>query len=309
MLTPHQQLFLDYQQWEQNHFCQPLHQMQQWRNVQQEEYALIVKKNMQLMQKHQKEQKKILLEISPASGFKVDVNNMHFYKGKGCDKCHGIGYKGRIGLYEIMEMCQEIEQVILSGKVSEYEIEEIAIKNGMLKIVQDGLLKALEGTTTIEEVFRVSDQIKNRLNPVFKIVKEPLDFQFKIMQDKQRYYIFQSKNMPKQKLLILDGNALVHRAFHALPSTMSTKSGIPTNAIYGFLAIFIKALKDIKPTHIAISFDVSKHTFRNDLYPEYKANRVKQPDELYTQFPYIKEIIKYFNICLLYTSPSPRDQA
>lgn len=102
--------------------------------------------------------------------------------------------------------------------------------------------------------------------------------------------------MPKQKLLILDGNALVHRAFHALPSTMSTKSGIPTNAIYGFLAIFIKALKDIKPTHIAISFDVSKHTFRNDLYPEYKANRVKQPDELYTQFPYIKEIIKYFNI-------------
>lgn len=101
--------------------------------------------------------KKILLEISPASGFKVDVNNMHFYKGKGCDKCHGIGYKGRIGLYEIMEMCQEIEQVILSGKVSEYEIEEIAIKNGMLKIVQDGLLKALEGTTTIEEVFRVSD--------------------------------------------------------------------------------------------------------------------------------------------------------
>jgi len=100
----------------------------------------------------------------------------------------------------------------------------------------------------------------------------------------------------KKKLLILDGNALVHRAFHALPQTMSTKSGLQTNAIYGFVSIFIKALKDIKPTHIAICFDVSKKTFRNDLFNNYKANRVKQPDELYLQFPYIKEIIKAFNI-------------
>lgn len=102
--------------------------------------------------------------------------------------------------------------------------------------------------------------------------------------------------MSKKRLLILDGNALVHRAFHALPSTMSTKLGLQTNAIYGFVSIFIKALKDIKPTHVAVSFDVSKHTFRNDLYVEYKANRVKQPDELYAQFPYIKEIVKDFNI-------------
>lgn len=102
--------------------------------------------------------------------------------------------------------------------------------------------------------------------------------------------------MQKGKLLILDGNALVHRAFHALPETMSTNSGLQTNAIYGFVSIFIKALKDIKPTHVAVCFDVSKKTFRNDLYIEYKANRVKQPDELYLQFPYIKEIVKNFNI-------------
>ncbi len=100
----------------------------------------------------------------------------------------------------------------------------------------------------------------------------------------------------KQKLLILDANALVHRAFHALPSTMMTKDGLPTNAIYGFTSVLIKVLKEIKPTHIAVCFDVSRKTFRNDIYPEYKATRVKQADELFIQFPVIKEIINAFNI-------------
>ena len=100
---------------------------------------------------------KTLLDVSEASGFKVDIGNLHFFHGKGCEKCHGIGYKGRIGLFEIMDMNEEIEEVILSGKVSEYEIERIAVKNGMLKISQDGLLKAAQGITTVEEVFRVSN--------------------------------------------------------------------------------------------------------------------------------------------------------
>ncbi len=100
----------------------------------------------------------------------------------------------------------------------------------------------------------------------------------------------------KQKLLIVDANALVHRAFHALPSTMITKDGVPTNATYGFVSILSKALKEIKPDYIAVCFDVSKKTFRNELYTEYKANRAKQPDELYTQFKFIKEIVRDFNI-------------
>lgn len=99
---------------------------------------------------------KILLSIPESSNFKVDINNLHFYHGKGCDKCHGMGYKGRIGLYEIMDMNEEVEQIILSGKVSEYELERIAINHGMLKIVQDGLLKATQGITTVDEVFRVA---------------------------------------------------------------------------------------------------------------------------------------------------------
>jgi type II secretory ATPase GspE/PulE/Tfp pilus assembly ATPase PilB-like protein len=75
----------------------------------------------------------------------------------GCDICNGIGFKGRIGIYEIMNMNKDIETLILSEHVSEYSIEEIAIKNGMVKMVQDGLLRALEGVTSVEEVFEAAD--------------------------------------------------------------------------------------------------------------------------------------------------------
>ncbi len=101
--------------------------------------------------------KKILGEINPNSGYKIDFNNMHFYKGKGCEKCAGIGLKGRMGIYEIFAMSQEIEKVILSGQVSEYQMQDIAVKQGMITMVQDGLLKALDGITTVEEVFSVAE--------------------------------------------------------------------------------------------------------------------------------------------------------
>ncbi len=85
----------------------------------------------------------------------VDFKNLHFYKGKGCEECSGLGYKGRIGLYEIFIMTKEIEQAILSDQVSEYAIQELAVKGGMVTMVQDGLLKALEKTTSVGEIFRV----------------------------------------------------------------------------------------------------------------------------------------------------------
>ncbi|PIT88397.1 MAG: hypothetical protein COU29_01245 [Candidatus Magasanikbacteria bacterium CG10_big_fil_rev_8_21_14_0_10_36_32] len=88
---------------------------------------------------------------------KIDLNNLKFYKGAGCPECSGLGYKGRIGIYEIFAMNKEIENIILSGQVSEYVIQEIAVKNGMVTMIQDGLLKALDKITTIDEVFRVAD--------------------------------------------------------------------------------------------------------------------------------------------------------
>jgi DNA polymerase-1 len=103
----------------------------------------------------------------------------------------------------------------------------------------------------------------------------------------------------EEKFLIIDSNALIHRAFHALPDTMENKEGLKTNSIYGFSNILIKIINELKPTHIVACFDVKKKTFRNDLYKEYKANRKKQPQELYDQIPYIKKILSAFNVKIL----------
>jgi type II secretory ATPase GspE/PulE/Tfp pilus assembly ATPase PilB-like protein len=101
--------------------------------------------------------KKALSEINPKAGYKVDLENLKFYRGKGCDACGGIGYKGRLGIYEIFIMSPEIEKVILSGQVSEYDMQRIAIEQGMVTMVQDGLLKALDGITSVDEVFSVAE--------------------------------------------------------------------------------------------------------------------------------------------------------
>jgi type II secretory ATPase GspE/PulE/Tfp pilus assembly ATPase PilB-like protein len=88
---------------------------------------------------------------------KIDFNNLKFYEGKGCEACQGIGFKGRMGIFEIMDMNTEIEKLILSGSASEYDMRANSVKNGMITMAQDGLLKALAGTTTVEEVFRVAE--------------------------------------------------------------------------------------------------------------------------------------------------------
>ncbi len=102
--------------------------------------------------------KKILGAIPEASGEKVDLAKLAFWKGGGCTACMGLGYKGRIGIYEIMIMDKDIEKVILSEKVSEYEMQEIAVSKGMVTMVQDGLLKALDKITSVEEVFRTASE-------------------------------------------------------------------------------------------------------------------------------------------------------
>jgi type IV pilus assembly protein PilB len=85
----------------------------------------------------------------------VSSRRFTFFTAAGCKACNQLGYKGRIGIYEVLIMNNIIEQMILSGKVSEYEMEKIAVEQGMLTMVQDGVTKALEGITSLEEVFRV----------------------------------------------------------------------------------------------------------------------------------------------------------
>ncbi|MCW1929709.1 MAG: GspE/PulE family protein [Candidatus Kerfeldbacteria bacterium] len=89
---------------------------------------------------------------------KPNLSTVTFYKGVGCDFCNHTGYKGRIGIYEVFTMSAEIEQQILSGKVSEFEMKDILHRAGMLTMGQDGVLKVCEGITTADEVFRVAKE-------------------------------------------------------------------------------------------------------------------------------------------------------
>lgn len=103
-------------------------------------------------------------------------------------------------------------------------------------------------------------------------------------------------NKDRKKLVLIDGNAIVHRAYHALPKTMTTRNGEPTNATYGFMTTLIKILENLQPEYLAASFDLAGPTFRHDHYKEYKATRVKADQELYDQIPRIKEILRTMNI-------------
>jgi len=108
----------------------------------------------------------ILSEIPEQSGFKFspeELKKLKFYKGGGCEECQGLGYKGRIGIYEVMTMNKKVENLILTAHVSEYDMRAIAIENGMITMIQDGLLKAVDGITTVEEVFRVAKDITAKL--------------------------------------------------------------------------------------------------------------------------------------------------
>ena len=97
-------------------------------------------------------------------------------------------------------------------------------------------------------------------------------------------------------LLVIDGHAMVYRAFFSIPERLSTATGQDTRGVYGFLTTFLKIVRDHKPTHVAVAFDTSAPTFRDDRYPEYKAGRAPMPDELRQQFPLVKEVLGSFKI-------------
>src|SRR3989344_6729548 len=98
-----------------------------------------------------------------------------------------------------------------------------------------------------------------------------------------------------KKLILIDDNALVHRAFHALPP-LTAPDGLVVNAVYGFTSVLIKAIKDMKPDYMAAAFDLPGPTFRHEEYEEYKAHRQKAPDELYAQIPLIKDMLRAFGV-------------
>lgn len=112
------------------------------------------------------EVRRVLAAISPKSGVQVDLEHLAFKgPGAGCKTCNNLKYKGRVGIYEIFTMTKEIEQEVLSKEVSEFMIQEMAVKGGMLTMAQDGLLKALEGATSVDEILSVANIDSTLLEP------------------------------------------------------------------------------------------------------------------------------------------------
>jgi DNA polymerase-1 len=97
------------------------------------------------------------------------------------------------------------------------------------------------------------------------------------------------------KLVLIDGHALVYRAYFALPSTMATSRGELTNAVFGFASMLLNVLRDEQPDYLAVTFDLGR-TFRHEEYAEYKANRAEMPDDLRIQFQRIDDLLAAFDI-------------
>lgn len=106
--------------------------------------------------------------------------------------------------------------------------------------------------------------------------------------------------MSNQRILIIDGHSMAFRAFFALPvENFATSTGQSTNAIYGFMTMLVKLVNTHKPTHVVVAFDTSRHSFRTDIYPDYKGGRDATPEEFKGQVPLIKQVLDTLGVARL----------
>ena len=99
-----------------------------------------------------------------------------------------------------------------------------------------------------------------------------------------------------ERLVLIDGNSLLHRAYHALPKTLTTSEGEVVNAVYGFARMLLKVVKDLKPSHLVVAFDVKGPTFRHREYAKYKEGRPEMEEDLVGQLPKVKELLTAFGV-------------
>ena len=99
----------------------------------------------------------------------------------------------------------------------------------------------------------------------------------------------------EKKLVLIDGNSIINRAFYGVPD-LTSKTGLHTNAIYGFLNIMFKVMEEEEPSHMLVAFDLKAPTFRHKMYKEYKGTRKPMPEELREQVPVLKEVLEAMNI-------------
>jgi len=104
-----------------------------------------------------------------------------------------------------------------------------------------------------------------------------------------------SAAQPVPRLVLVDGSGYIFRAYHALPP-LTRPDGTPVGAVYGFTSMLMKTLESLHATHVAVIFDAARHTFRNEIYPSYKANRAETPEDLIPQFPIVREATRSLNI-------------
>jgi DNA polymerase I len=97
-------------------------------------------------------------------------------------------------------------------------------------------------------------------------------------------------------LFLVDGSGFIFRAFYGLKIQMTRADGTPTNAVFGFCNMLVKLLDDTEADYLAVIFDTARKTFRNDIYPDYKANRGDPPEELIPQFPLVRDATRAFNV-------------
>ena len=97
-------------------------------------------------------------------------------------------------------------------------------------------------------------------------------------------------------IVLIDGFSIAFRAFYALPETLMTSKGTPTNVIHGFLSMLNKISTDYKLEQLIVTWDLPGKTFRNDIYKDYKGNRSDAPEDLIPQFDYIRKAVKAFNL-------------
>ena len=98
-----------------------------------------------------------------------------------------------------------------------------------------------------------------------------------------------------EKLVLIDGNSLLNRAYYATP-VFTTKGGLPTNGVFGFVKLLLKIISDKKPTYMAVTFDLRAPTFRHKMYQDYKAGRKPMPDDLAVQVPVLKDVLQQMSI-------------
>lgn len=103
----------------------------------------------------------------------------------------------------------------------------------------------------------------------------------------------------RRTFAVIDGNSLMHRAFHAVPPTMNAPDGRPTNAIFGFLNMFLKMIDAFNPDGVVVAFDKGKPRVRMEMLPQYKAQRPPMDPDLHAQFPMIKELLTALNVPIL----------